>query len=61
MPMEYQHFTLKHVKTGEPVNIKIGPVPIEMQDFGLLLRDEFEKRGMRWSDCWNIDKAWVAP
>jgi hypothetical protein len=58
---EYQHFDLVHKSTGKCVSVAIGPLPVHMRDFPVLMRKCMKDKGLRFEKGWDIKKAWVAP
>jgi hypothetical protein len=57
--IEYQHFDLEHRGTGEKLSLKIGPIPIHMEDFGKLMNKAYKEKGKKFTKSWLINKAWV--
>jgi len=58
---DYQHFLLKHEKTGHEVQIYIGPMPIGGLEMERLVKAAYKEKGLKYKDAWNIEKAWVGP
>jgi hypothetical protein len=54
---EYQYFDLEHQGTQEVIQVKIGPMPVNVLYFRPLVAKAFKEKGKRFTKAWNIKKV----